>query len=129
MDDIKDSSAWLDHFRRNRLHRPEPDWNRPTPFPSPVAARLSRSLAHFALGESCEGTTLLSGARRRWADDPDSIAALTLFVAEEREHARLLEHLVVRLGGAVPATPSCARCANSWSATRRSTAASTSTGS
>jgi hypothetical protein len=99
MDDLKDASAWLDYFRRNRLNRPEPDWNRPTPFPPPVAARLGRSLAHFALGESCEGTTLLTGARRHWADEPDYIAAMTLFVAEEREHARLLEHLVVRLGG------------------------------
>jgi hypothetical protein len=99
MDQIKDSSAWLDHFQRNRLDRPEPDWDRPTPFPPAVAAPLARSLAHFALGESCEGTTLLSGARRHWADDADYIAAMALFVAEEREHARLLEHLVVRFGG------------------------------
>jgi hypothetical protein len=99
MDQLKDSSAWLDYFERNRLHRPEPDWDRPTPFPPPVAARLARSLAHFQLGESCEGATLLAGARRYWPDDPDYIAAMTLFVAEEREHARLLAHLVVRLGG------------------------------
>jgi hypothetical protein len=64
-----------------------------------VAARLARSLAHFQLGESCEGTTLLAGARRYWPDDPVYIAAMTLFVAEEREHARLLAHLVARLGG------------------------------
>jgi hypothetical protein len=99
MDQLKDSSAWLDHFERNRLHRPEPDWSRPTPFPPAVAARLARSLAHFALGERCEGTALLTGARRHWPDDPDYLAAMTLFVAEEREHARLLDHLVVRLGG------------------------------
>jgi predicted nucleic acid-binding protein len=99
MDQLKDSSAWLDYFERNRLHRPEPDWDRPTPFPPAVAARLARSLAHFQLGESCEGTTLLAGARRTWPDDPDYVAAMALFVAEEREHARLLEHLVLRLGG------------------------------
>ena len=97
--DIKDSSAWLDYFERNRLHRPEPDWGRPTPFPPPVAARLARSLAHFQLGERCEGTTLLSGVRRTWPDDPDYVAAMALFVAEEREHSRLLEHLVIRFGG------------------------------
>ena len=97
--DIKDSSAWLDYFERNRLHRTEPDWDRPTPFPPPVAARLARSLAHFQLGESCEGTTLLTGVRQKWPDDPDYVAAMALFVAEEREHARLLEHLVTRLGG------------------------------
>ena len=99
MDQLKDSSAWLGYFERNRLDRPEPDWDRPTPFPPTVAASLARSLAHFQLGESCEGTTLLAGARRHWPDDPDYVAAMTLFVAEEREHARLLAHLVARLGG------------------------------
>ena len=99
MDQLKDSSAWLDYFERNRLDRPEPDWDRPTPFPPTVTTPLARSLAHFALGESCEGTTLVAGARRYWPDDPDYIAAMTLFVAEEREHARLLEHLVTRFGG------------------------------
>ena len=97
--DIKDSSAWLDYFERNRLHRPEPDWDRPTPFPPPVAARLARSLAHFQLGESGEGATLLTEARRVWTDDLDYVAALVLFVAEEQEHARLLEQQVTRLGG------------------------------
>ncbi len=95
----KDSSAWLDHFERNRLHRPEPDWHRPTPFLPHLAAPLARSLAHFQLGESGEGATLLTEARRTWVDDPDYVAALALFVAEEQEHARLLERLVVRLGG------------------------------
>jgi len=99
MDQLKDSTAWLDYFERNRLNRPEPDWDRPTPFPPPVAAKLARSLAHFQLGESCEGNTLLTGARRARPDDPDYIAAMALFVAEEREHARLLAHLVARFGG------------------------------
>jgi hypothetical protein len=99
MDQLKDSTAWLLHFERNRLHRPEPDWARPSPFPAPVTAQLARSLAHFQLGESGEGATLLSEARRTWADDPDYVAALRLFVAEEQEHARLLERQVLRLGG------------------------------
>src|SRR2546423_7279142 len=107
MEQGKDSSAWLDHFERNRLGRPEPDWGRPTPFPPAVVAPLARSLAHFALGERCEGTTLLADARRHWPDDPDYVAAMTLFVAEEREHARLLDHLVTRYGGGPgPQTPS-----------------------
>jgi hypothetical protein len=97
----RDSTAWLDHFERNRHHRPEPDWQRPSPFPAPVTARLARSLAHFQLGESGDGVTLLTEARRTWADDPDYIAALALFVAEEQEHARLLTQQVTRLGGTV----------------------------
>jgi len=99
MDQLRDSSAWLDHFERNRLDRPEPDWDRPTPFPPAVAARLSRSLAHFQLGESGDGATLLTEARRTWTDDPDYVGALSLFVAEEQEHARLLEQQVLRFGG------------------------------
>jgi hypothetical protein len=99
MDQLRDSSAWLDHFQRNRLNRPEPHWDRPTPFPPAAAAPIARSLAHFQLGESCEGQLLLARARRAWPDDPDYIAALALFLAEEQEHARLLSHLVARLGG------------------------------
>lgn len=110
MDQLKDSSAWLAYFERNRLNRPEPDWDRPTPFPPEVAARLARSLAHFQLGESCEGNTLLAGVRERWPDDPDYIAAMALFVAEEREHARLLEHLVRRLGGTLVTSHWTDRC-------------------
>jgi hypothetical protein len=99
--DPKDSTAWLSYFEDNRLHRPEPDWPRPTPFPAPAAATLARSLAHFQLGESGEGTVLLATARHAWPDDLDYVAALALFVAEEQEHARLLEHLVARLGGSL----------------------------
>ncbi|HEV7687217.1 MAG TPA: ferritin-like domain-containing protein [Acidimicrobiia bacterium] len=108
--DPKDSTAWLDHFERNRLRRPEPDWHRPTPFPGHVTAPLARSLAHFQLGESGEGTTLLTEARRTWADDPDYVAALKLFVAEEQEHARLLEHLVARYGGTLVTSHWTHRC-------------------
>ena len=108
--DLKDSSAWLDYFQQNRLHRPEPDWGRPTPFPPPVATALARSLAPFQLGESGDGTTLLAQARRAWPDDPDYVAALSLFVAEEHEHARLLEHLVARLGGTLVTNHWTDRC-------------------
>ena len=108
--DVKDSSAWLVHFERNRVHRPEPDWHRPTPFPPHVTAPLARSLAHFQLGESGEGATLLAAARRAWPDDPDYVAALALFVAEEQEHARLLEHLVARFGGTLVTNHWTHRC-------------------
>jgi len=110
MDELKDSSGWLDYFRRNRLTRPEPDWDRPTPFLPAVTVPLARSLAHFQLGESGEGTTLLAHARRAWVDDPDYLAALRLFVAEEQEHARLLARLVARLGGTPVADHWTDRC-------------------
>jgi len=101
--DLKDSTAWLDHFEGNRRSRPEPDWARGSPFPAQVTARLARSLAHFQLGESGEGTVLVAEARRAWPDDADYVAALALFVAEEQEHARLLECLVARFGGTLVA--------------------------
>jgi len=120
MDQCEDSSAWLDYFQGNRLHRPEPDWQRPTPFPAPMRAPLARSLAHFQLGESGEGATLLASARRACPGDPargcggvprdDYVAALALFVAEEQEHARLLERLVARYGGRLVTTHWTHRC-------------------
>ena len=110
MDQCKDSSAWLGHFEGNRLQRPEPDWARPTPFPAPIRAPLARSLAHFQLGENGEGATLLASARRTWPDDPDYVAALGLFVAEEQEHARLLERLVARYGGRLVTSHWTHRC-------------------
>jgi hypothetical protein len=110
MDQHHDSSAWLEYFQQNRLPRREFDWDRPTPFPPPVARALARSLAHFQLGESGDGTTLLAQAHRAWPDDPDYVAALRLFVAEEHQHARLLERLVARLGGTLVTSHWTDRC-------------------
>lgn len=95
------SSAWLQYFETNRLNRPEPDWSLPFPEDARTAAKLARSLSHFQLGETGGGTFLLRGARTRYADDPDYAAALSLFIAEEHEHARLLARLVERFGGAL----------------------------
>ena len=99
MDAPIDSTAWLDYFQQNRLRRADFDWSRPTPFPPPVVAALTRSLAHFQLGESGDGTTLLAQARHAWPDDPDYVAALRLFVGEEHTHAEQLARLIDRLGG------------------------------
>jgi len=94
------SKYWLRHFQKNRLDRPEPDWETP-PLPVTITSRLlARSLSHFQLGESGDGRCLLTDARYRYADDPDYCAALALFIAEEQEHARLLGRLLPRLGGA-----------------------------
>jgi hypothetical protein len=60
---------------------------------------LAHSLSHFQLGETGEGKILIAGARRQVSDDIDYIEALKLFVAEEGEHARLLERLVNRFHG------------------------------
>lgn len=83
------SSTWLQYFESNRLNRPEPEWRLPFPEDTRTATKLAHSLSHFQLGESGGGSFLLRGARSRYPDDADYAAALTLFVAEEQEHARL----------------------------------------
>ena len=90
---------WRQYFESNRLGRTEPDWAAPVPVDDKTAAALARSLAHFQLGESGGGSFLFAEARRADPDDADYHEALTLFVAEEQEHARLLGHLVARYGG------------------------------
>jgi hypothetical protein len=62
---------------------------------------IARSLSHFQLGESGDGSFLLQQARAQAPDDANYGQALTLFIAEEKEHARLLELLVRRFGGEV----------------------------
>ncbi|MEA3206994.1 MAG: hypothetical protein QOE70_51 [Chthoniobacter sp.] len=93
------SNHWLSYFRQNRLNRPEPEWQLPRPGHSPATNALARSLSHFQLGESGEGRFLLAEAGRSYAHDPDYCEALDLFIQEEQEHARLLEKVVLRLGG------------------------------
>ena len=93
------STAWLRYFESNRLNRLEPQWDLPCREDPGTAAKLARSLSHFQLGESGEGSFLLAEGRRAAPDDPDYVAALGLFVGEEQEHARLLEQLVSRFGG------------------------------
>src|SRR4029077_6942585 len=61
---------------------------------------LARSLSHFQLGETGGGTYLMDRACRQVSDDPAYLDALQFFIAEEGEHARLLERLVIRFGGA-----------------------------
>ncbi len=93
------SIAWLHYYQQNRLHRPEPQWDLPLNENPTVVTELARSLSHFQLGESGEGTHLLREARQAHADDPAYQEALALFIAEEQEHARLLQKLVERYRG------------------------------
>jgi hypothetical protein len=60
---------------------------------------LAHSLSHFQLGETGEGKFLIAHVRAQVPDDIAYHEALELFVAEENEHARLLERLVWRFGG------------------------------
>ncbi len=92
-------AAWLRYFQGNCRDRREPDWDAPVVGAPKLMSLIATSLAHLQLGESGDGTVLLHGAARVYAVDPDYAAALALFIAEEREHARLLARSVLRLGG------------------------------
>ncbi|MEO7723867.1 MAG: ferritin-like domain-containing protein [Chthoniobacterales bacterium] len=93
------STTWLHYFEQNRGRCIEPDWTAPSPLAPELRARLARSLSHFQLGESGGGQHLFRKATAQLADHPAYRSALELFVAEEAEHARLLQSLVTRFGG------------------------------
>lgn len=93
------SLQWLNYYRDNKDNRPEPKWNLPSPLDRDAQNILARSLSHFQLGETGEGKFLITHARAQAPDDFAYHEALQLFVAEEGEHARLLQRLVQRFGG------------------------------
>jgi len=93
------SQQWLSYYENNRQNRPEPKWNMPSALDSTMQRALAHSLSHFQLGETGEGTFLISQVRAQLPEDVAYHRALELFIAEENEHARLLERLVIRFGG------------------------------
>src|ERR1043166_6510347 len=93
------SKYWLNYYQQNRNDRPDPKWNLPSPLNPAVQKALPRSLSHFQLGETGGGTYLMDRACRQVSEDPVYLDALQFFIAEEGEHARLLERLVIRFGG------------------------------
>jgi hypothetical protein len=93
------SRHWLVYYENNKNNRPEPKWNISSPLSATTQQVLARSLSHFQLGETGEGKFLLAQARVEAPDDVAYHQALRLFIAEETEHARLLERLVRRFGG------------------------------
>ena len=93
------SQQWLVYYQNNRINRPEPKWNSPSPLDCYVQSVLAHSLSHFQLGETGEGSFLMAHAQAQVPEDTAYHDALQLFVAEENEHARLLGRLVGRFGG------------------------------
>ena len=96
---MTNSLQWLHYYQNNKLNRPEPKWNLPSPVDRKMQRLLAHSLSHFQLGESGEGSFLFAQAKAQIADNAAYHEALKLFIAEEKEHARLLERLVNRFGG------------------------------
>jgi hypothetical protein len=95
-----DAHKWLTHFRRNREHRPEPDWGDVPPLAPSVLRPLIRSLEQFQLGDGGGPASLIArDAERFRSSTPEMRTLVDLWFAEEREHSRLLGSAVDHLGG------------------------------
>ncbi|MEU9884528.1 ferritin-like domain-containing protein [Sphaerisporangium sp. NPDC051011] len=98
MADTHDFDDWLRDFEaeaRRRELRGDPDWT--------AGARLHgsvlRSLQRFQVGEDGDGANLVAKAAA--AGDDRYTRAVRLFVAEERDHARLLARLLAAAGAPI----------------------------
>jgi hypothetical protein len=92
---------WVDHFEANDdVHRRVDaaiDFDADCTVPETTRRPLIASVRRFQLGESGDGRQLIRNAER--AGDPEYVRAITLFVAEEQQHAALLLRLLGYLGG------------------------------
>lgn len=81
----------FEEHRRRRTEQP-----RPLPAGDPLDPAVARSLQRFQIGEDGDGAGLIRRSER--AGDPNYLAAVRLFVAEEQEHARLLAAVLAASG-------------------------------
>lgn len=93
-------TIWTAYFQANLARHDRLDalipWASPCALSTTDAAAIARSLQRFELGESGDGTGLLSKAGKRNDDEYD--AALRLFVAEEQKHSALFARALARFG-------------------------------
>lgn len=96
-----DFGRWIDHFEQNDAVHARADaaieFDGSCEIPDSVRSPLIESVRRFQLGESGDGTQLLSKAAA--AGDTEYYSAAKLFVAEEQQHAALLLRLLDYLGG------------------------------
>ncbi|MEU7136067.1 ferritin-like domain-containing protein [Streptomyces sp. NPDC046261] len=95
-------AEWTAHFIAEAEHRRgvgDPDWAQGAALPDAVW----RSLQRFQVGENGDGANLIGKADG--AGDADYAEAVRLFVAEERNHARLLALLLA--AGGQPTIDTC----------------------
>jgi hypothetical protein len=95
-----DVDRWIEHFRKNREERPEPDWHAPLMLPPHVVRPLVTSLEQFQLGDGGGPASLIAWDAEQFRARGDRTRELVdLWFAEEREHSRLLGGAVARFGG------------------------------
>lgn len=91
------SEAWSTYFDANAIDRAETAWDTGTQVEPALREPLIYSLQRFQVGESGDGKHLRRGAVR--AGDVDYHRAIPLFIAEEKEHSRLLASAIGGMGG------------------------------
>jgi len=97
-----DLSYWIRHFRHNRLNRAEPEWDAALRLDDRRREALASSLAEYQLGDGGGPCRLIaSDAEALRASDDQVREVIDLWFAEEKEHSRLLQGAVVRLGGSL----------------------------
>ena len=93
-------ARWIDHFERNRLNRPEPDWAAPVTIPRRKLKPLLKTLAQFQLGDGGGPCSLIAfDAARQLNRSPALDRVVDLWFKEEAEHSRLLGCALERFGG------------------------------
>lgn len=86
---------WHEYFLRNGQCRHSIPWGDGVHLEPSLRGPLIRSLQRFQIGEAGDGLHLKSGAA--CTQEAGYQEAITLFVAEEQEHSRLLGRLLERL--------------------------------
>jgi hypothetical protein len=95
-------AKWIEYFQRNKLNRPEPDWQAPMTIPPAILAPVLRSIEQFRLGDGGGPASLIAHDAASFRNSTAEIWTIVdLWFAEEAEHARLLGDTVRRFGGRI----------------------------
>ena len=95
-------ATWIEHFKRNKLNRPEPDWDAVVNVPPDVLAPMLRSIEQFRLGDGGGPASLIAYDAEGFRGSTEEMRTIVdLWFAEEAEHARLLGCAVKRFGGRI----------------------------
>jgi hypothetical protein len=90
---------WIEHFRRNSLNRPEPDWQAPIELPDRILGKLVKSLQQFQLGDGGGPAYLIAWNHGRLLASDEGLKTLVdLWFKEEERHSLLLGGALKRFG-------------------------------
>jgi len=93
---------WIEHFKRNKNNRPEPDWKAPVNVPHQVMVPMLKSIEQFRLGDGGGPASLIAFNRESFRGRTEELRQIVdMWFAEEAEHARLLGCAVRRFGGRI----------------------------